>query len=416
MINDSVRQELVGKISVAAAKPFDFQLKGNKMTPNKTIQSAKPAALPPDAPKTTTAEVASKPASPTLVEFHSKNTAVPEWRLQLQNVVRQRQERDTADAETAISPPRAQFITSGATALKAETISDPKTFQHQNPTLNSALERIEKSRRQFLDEEKPPSAPAALPAKANKSYPFHIAAKTNDTAFKSAETNSSVAGTFAKPKLASSLRTEKDKLDTNKLPPLPKTVPIATSFESRPVVSDDAKPLTEEKQKTEIEIVETVKTEVKLAETVEVIEAQEVEDEEFDDCAPFAMRFNAGLFDFIIGSFASLLLLSPFMILGGSWFSIAGLFAFLATCAIVMFVYLTLSVGLYGKTFGMRLFSLEIIDLENEDYPTFHQAAVSSAVYLLSLALGGIGFLSLPFNEDRRAVHDLVSGTIIVKE
>ncbi len=418
MINDSVRQELVGKISVAAAKPFDFQLKGNKMTPNKTPQSAKPAAPPQmDAPKTTTAELAAKPTSPTLVEFHSKNTAVPEWRLQLQNVVRQRHERETTGAETAISPPRAQLITSGATALKAETVSEPKTFQHQNPTLNSALERIEKSRRQFLDDEKPASAPIAAPAKTNKSYPFHIAAKTNDAASKPAETNSPVAGSFAKPKLASSLRTENDKLDTNKLPALQKTAPIATSFESRPVVSDDAKPSIEAAPKTEIEVVKTVATEIKLAATVEVVEAQETEVEEFfDDCAPFAMRFNAALFDFIIGSFASLLLLSPFMILGGSWFSIAGLFAFLATCAIVMFVYLTISVGLYGRTFGMRLFSLEIVDIENEDYPTFHQAAVSSAVYLLSLALGGIGFLSMPFNEDKRAVHDLVSGTIIVKE
>lgn len=390
------------------------------MTPNKTPHIAKPAAppSPPDAPKTMTAELASKPTSPTLVEFHSKNSAVPEWRLQLQNVVRQRQERETADTETAIAPPqRTQLITSSMTALKAEPVSEPKIFQHQNSTLNSALERIEKSRRQFLDDEKPLSAPPAAPAKANKSYPFHIAAKTTDAPSKPAETNSPVAGTFAKPKLASSLRTEKDKLDTNKLPSLQKTAPIATSFESRPVVSNDAKPSIEAAPKIEIKTVETAATEIKRAETVEVIEAQETEVEEFyDDCAPFAMRFNAGLFDFIIGSFASLLLLSPFMILGGSWFSIAGLFAFLATCAIVMFIYLTLSIGLYGRTFGMRLFSLEIVDIENEDYPTFHQAAVSAAVYLLTLALGGIGFLSMPFNEDKRAVHDLVSGTIIVKE
>lgn len=131
MINDSVRQELVGKISVAAAKPLDFQLKGNKMTPNKTPHIAKPAAppSPPDAPKTMTAELASKPTSPTLVEFHSKNSAVPEWRLQLQNVVRQRQERETADTETAIAPPqRTQLITSSMTALKAEPVSEPKIF------------------------------------------------------------------------------------------------------------------------------------------------------------------------------------------------------------------------------------------------------------------------------------------------
>jgi uncharacterized RDD family membrane protein YckC len=90
--------------------------------------------------------------------------------------------------------------------------------------------------------------------------------------------------------------------------------------------------------------------------------------------------------------------------------------AFLATCAVVMFVYLTATVSMYGKTFGMRLFSLELIDVEDEDYPTLHQAAVSSAVYLLTLAFGGIGFITLPFNEEKRAIHDIVSGTIVVKE
>ncbi len=413
MIKDSVREELVGKIS-NVAKPFDFELKVNKMTQSKTTQSAEiSVAQKPEAPpKTATTEIASKPTSPTLVEFHSKNATIPEWRLQLQNVVRQRHERDTSDAEieTASPMPRAKLISNGSNALKAETIPEPKSFQHKNPTLNSALERIEKSRRQFLADDEPQTAPTASPAKPNKNYPFYIAAKTSDAVSKPAEVNPSV-GSFAKPKLATSLRSEKDELDTNKLPPLPPApASVATNFESRPVVFDDVKSSIGESKKTGPKIVETVKAEVKIAET------EEMEVEEYDDCAPFAMRFNAGLFDLIIGSFSSLLLLSPFMVLGGNWLSTAGLFAFLATCAIVMFVYLTTSVGFYGRTFGMRLFSLEIIDIEDEDYPTFHQAAVSSAVYLLSLALGGIGFLTLPFNEDKRAVHDLVSGTIMVKE
>jgi len=413
MIKDSVREELVGKIS-NVAKPFDFELKGNKMTQSKTTQSGEiSVAQKPEAPpKTATTEIASKPTSPTLVEFHSKNATIPEWRLQLQNVVRQRHERDTSDAEieTASPMPRAKLISNGSNALKTETIPEPKSFQHKNPTLNSALERIEKSRRQFLADDEPQTAPAESPAKPNKNYPFYIAAKTSDAVSKPAEVNPSV-GSFAKPKLATSLRSEKDELDTNKLPPLPPApASVATNFESRPVAFDDVKSSIGESKKTGPKIVETVKAEVKIAET------EEMEVEEYDDCAPFAMRFNAGLFDLIIGSFSSLLLLSPFMVLGGNWLSTAGLFAFLATCAIVMFVYLTTSVGFYGRTFGMRLFSLEIIDIEDEDYPTFHQAAVSSAVYLLSLALGGIGFLTLPFNEDKRAVHDLVSGTIMVKE
>jgi uncharacterized RDD family membrane protein YckC len=81
-----------------------------------------------------------------------------------------------------------------------------------------------------------------------------------------------------------------------------------------------------------------------------------------------------------------------------------------------MFVYLTTAIGMFGRSFGMRLFSLELIDIEENEYPTFHQAAVSSSVYLLSLVFGGIGFLTMLFNEEKRAVHDIVSGTIVVKE
>jgi uncharacterized RDD family membrane protein YckC len=339
---------------------------------------------------------------------------------------RQRQERETLDAETEIAPPaqRAHLITSGANALKTEIVPEPKEIPHKNPTLNSALERIEKSRRQFLVEEIPESEPA-IPAKTGKNFPFYIAAKTNDAVSKPAEINPPV-NSFAKPKLAAPLKAEKEKLDTNKLPPLTKTVEIATSFETRTIVSDEIKPQIGEAEKIETKIIETAKTEIEAtrieqpktenSSIVKTAESEEAEVEECDDCAPFAMRFNAGLFDLIIGSFTSLLLLSPFMLLGGNWLSTAGIFAFLATCAVVMFIYMTTAIGLYAKTFGMRLFSLEIVDFESADYPTFHQAAVSSAVYLLSLALAGIGFLTVPFNEDKRAVHDLVSGTIIVRE
>jgi len=64
----------------------------------------------------------------------------------------------------------------------------------------------------------------------------------------------------------------------------------------------------------------------------------------------------------------------------------------------------------------MKLFSLELIDADLNEYPSFHQAAVSSAVYLLSLPLGGLGFLTIFFNDEKRAAHDIVSGTIIVNE
>ena len=140
------------------------------------------------------------------------------------------------------------------------------------------------------------------------------------------------------------------------------------------------------------------------------------EADEFDDYASFGMRFNAGMFDFLIGSFLSFVLLLPFVIAGGNWFTFSGLLAFLATCSIVMFIYLTASVGLAGKSFGMHIFSLEMIDIGGENYPTLHQSAVSAAVYLVSTACLGLGFATALFDDDRRAAHDLLSGTLVVRE
>ncbi len=412
MTKDSVREELRGKVSAAAKIPkreVNINTMSNKPLPTVKINTLEKSA---DAPQLVTSATNSKLASPTLVEFHSKNSMLPEWRLQLQNVVRQRQELDKAETEIignspATAPHRAKLVTSGANALKAETAGEAQPILHSNPDVARALQRIKDSRQKFLVDETPPPEPTVSATKTNKNYPFYIAAKTSDAAANLVAENAPVSS-FAKPKLASLPRIENEELDTNKLPPLPKLTQISTDFAANSVVTETVAAKTEETikvVKTE-KIIETVKTEIEEIEEVE----------ELDDTAPFSMRFNAGLFDLIIGSFVSSLMLSPFMLLSGNWISWAGLFAFAATCAIVMFVYLTTAIGLYGKTFGMNLFSLELVDIEGEDYPTFHQAAVSSSVYLLSLAFGGLGFLTVLFNEEKRAVHDLVSGTIVVRE
>ena len=81
-----------------------------------------------------------------------------------------------------------------------------------------------------------------------------------------------------------------------------------------------------------------------------------------------------------------------------------------------MFVYFTATIAFVGRTFGMKLFAIEIIDAEANELPSLHQAAVNSAVYILSLLLLGIGFVPLFFNEERRAMHDIVAGTLLIRE
>ncbi len=402
MKDDSAREEFIGKIS-ARLKPINSESETaaknkEKPMPNQTLSNAAPlmTSMPlNETPKAATTDIAAKPTSPTLVEFHSKNATVPEWRLQLQNAVRQRQGQVKSDPPMAAEPTialRAKLVTSGANALKAEVVEAPQPKAQKNSDLARALERIEKSRQKFLVEEEIQVVPTS--PKTGKSYPFHIASRTSEADVKPAEINLPV-GSFPKPKLAAPPTLERVKLDTNKLPPL--AAQIAESFAAPPVI-----------------LGKTGVTEIEIARNEAAVEVGETE--EYDDCPTFAMRFNAGLFDLIIGSFVSLCLLAPFMLMGGEWLSGAGFFAFAATTAIVMFVYLTTAVGFYGRTFGMRLFSLELVDIEGEEYPTFHQAAVSSSVYLLSLAFGGLGFLTMLFNAEKRAAHDLVSKTIIVKE
>jgi uncharacterized RDD family membrane protein YckC len=468
MMNDSVREELALKISpiVKTAKPAIQKEIPKPTVPPPIIQQAplqppaqvsaihislepeyeteiieppvapqKPAMTPPiqqnpipHAPKPQTSEIASKATSPTLIDFRHKNAVVPEWRLHLQNAVRKRQDyRSHTETDTvstvATAPQPMTLATSGATALQAEPLPQNNPIVSGNPKLEAAMRRIEESRQMyFAEEEKPKPHLAAVPpqtAAQPKTFPYAVPNQTSETFSPPKPANippRTQPKTFLIEKKAENAPAQKiEKFDTNKLPPLSQVLKTTAETENR--ASDFKAPENKIIIKAPHYDADAEEAEVMAyAEEVENFEPETEEFEEIDDCAPVSLRFNAGLFDLIIGSFLSFVLLSPFMLLNGNLFTMQGLLAFLATFSIVMFIYMTVSVGFLGRTLGMRLFSLEIIDIEENDYPTFHQAAVNSCVYLFSLALGGIGFLPLFFNSEKRAAHDLLAGTIVVRE
>lgn len=422
MMDDSVREELKAKISpmktIIKTEIGGNNAVSNKPNPISVPKPQLPIAKPqlPTLVKTNTTEITPKPTSPTLIEFQNKNATLPEWRLQLQNAVRKR--REMTQSESLIQPTSPVAVqkvlpTNGSAALKVEYVEESAPIINEETKLAGALRRIEESRKKFLIEEveTPPPPPIEPPAATpTKNYPFYIATKNSEIMPKPPEIKTSV-NFAAAPKIEDLPIIEKKPYDTNKLKPLPNSAIISSSLEKL----------------TDKEVTETVEDKVPIIpitrmtdnfdeqEEIENAEFEAIE-EEIEDIAPFSSRFNAALFDLILGSFVSLILLAPLMISGGNWFSLMGFLAILVTCAIVMFIYLTTSIGFFGQTLGMKLFSLEIIDIEEEEYPTLHQAAVSSSVYLISLAFGGVGFVPALFNEERRAAHDLLSGTIIVKE
>lgn len=432
MMNDTVREELETKVARTSGSlsdpnapplvPVRLELKDDFEPVPQMPQPAKPIVTPAPQPapaRSFTSQLPRK-TSPTLVDFQPKSPTVPDWRLQLQNAVRQRANgsANTSAPIDAVAPAVQRAApTHGATALKSEPVAPPPPpVTHSNDKVAAALKRIEASRKAFLPEERSaPAAAAAAPVPA-RNYPFNVVSRSAEIAPKPAIPAATAATPTAtpKPKLVSSLRIEKKAYDTNKLPPIPKPAKLSTSFgvepkrsealeTTRPVIdAHDALPLIEDIHETTIE------------EPAHVTSSYELE--EIDDLPSFSSRFAAGLFDLILSGAATLVILSPFMVGGGSWLSLSGALAFAATISLFLFLYLTASLAVWGKTFGMRIFSMELIDIEANAYPTVHQAAVSSAVYVLSMAFGGAGFLTMPFNEEKRAVHDIVSGTLLVRE
>jgi uncharacterized RDD family membrane protein YckC len=417
MMNDSVREELQDKIaplgrSVPAAAVSSVGPEDRKPAPR--------PIMPPPHRRTETSNLNAPKTSKTLVEFQTSKASVPEWRLQLQNAVRARQESrgfDEADEKKLATGGRAfsVAVSGAAAAPEKERLVENVLHEPSDPRVANALRRIAESRKTFLGQEPERRLAPKPPA---RSFPFDVVKAPAQSAGSPVRSvpppvrREAPAAPAQKPKLVVPEPVNETAVDTNKLPPIDDLI-------AKPVEDLMAEPkrpdLGSDNLGNEFASINRIRIK---AEPVEQLldDTSETVDEEIEDLAPISMRFSAGLFDLIIGAFTTMLLLSPIAFSGGNWFSFTGLITFLGSWAVVMFVYMTACVGFVGKTMGMRLFSLELVDAVENEYPTLHQAAVNSCLFLISLALGGAGFLTVFFNEENRALHDLVSGTIIVRE
>ena len=411
MVNDSVREELQTKIA-APARRHEPQPQIEAIISEPPVIETPVAAVPlkreiprPTPPlKRETNPLSGPKTSPTLVEFQNKNGTIPDWRLQLQNSVRQRKGGAPQRTDAISEQAQPRLMTNGAAALKAEIVEEatPAPASHANPKIANALKRIDQSRKDFLPEKPRRTSNGNAAATARRNYPFDVVSRTQAAPKRTPE-GKPVISDPPKPTLVPTFKIDKKKFDTNKLPRL--TGEAVAQKVAEPIEEIVAEPIPVSIPEISIHVTKPATGQLPLVET-----------EEIEDLAPISMRFNAALFDLIIGAFASFLLLSPIVLMGGDWFSISGVAAFAGVWATTMFIYMTLAIGMYGKTLGMRMFCLELVDAEENDYPTFHQAAVHSAVFLLSLPFLGVGFVPMIFNEERRPAHDLAAGTIIVTE
>jgi uncharacterized RDD family membrane protein YckC len=451
MMNDTVREELetkivrpeVPRISKAELPKFEpikpwvpQPVKLNqeapdvvarppvRPTPSEPVRAVMPAPTPPaNEPLKTTASVPvpqpelpkpkvvtaklKKQTSPTLVDFQPSNPTMPDWRLQLQNSIRKR----NLEPKSQLAQMTVPEVAIVARAAAPAPLKDPSiAAMVQSEKLANAIQRIEVSKRTFGSGAAVGMAAAAQarrrkPAAPQRSFPFDVVERTAKADTVGTPVTSAPA--MPKPTLVTPMAVEKKKFDTNKLPPLP---------EPEKLLPED---LSEQVEELATEIPRKISFErLRIWTTSPKEESNNSDGDtegEIDDIPPFSMRFGAAVFDLIIGSFACGILLSP-LLLSEFFVSTVGLLTIFGGWLAVMFAYFTGSIVYTGRTFGMRLFSIEMIDAEANELPTFHQAAVNSAVYLISLMLLGLGFVPAFFNEERRAVHDLLAGTLLIRE
>jgi uncharacterized RDD family membrane protein YckC len=146
---------------------------------------------------------------------------------------------------------------------------------------------------------------------------------------------------------------------------------------------------------------------------------ESAETEIVEDYAPLGLRFVAGLLDFALcagltaGLFA---LFAPAGYFSAEKFGFASFLTVLAVFAVVKFVYLTAALVLTETTVAGRFFSLRTVHAEDGSAPTIFEAALNTLGYLVSLALLGAGLISILLSTERRAAHDLLSGTVVIRE
>jgi uncharacterized RDD family membrane protein YckC len=423
MMNDTIREELQSKMTVhPRSEPIREEMHLPRQMPvaaaagsaGRSVAVAvahSPEPQPQPLPRRQiTAALEPAKTSPTLVRFQDANKDnVPDWRAKLKESV---QKRKSGDPKPAVEDNVTPMPSPHGTQARSEPANK---IEISDDRLAKALARIESSKRAHLKNgaqmpvSHPISRPIPVPVTGVRvARPVHV----DQTA---APVKASVppVPVQAMPKTVAEVAPIAEvKRDTNRLPELRS-------------VRDDERPAEVQKSLSRIEVavdrpgipehnvihIPAKQLEIRAHDESEVELADEIE-----DLAPFSMRFAAGLFDGILAAVASAILLSPLAFYGFEWISTPGFGLFAVTTALVMFIYSTLTLGFFGKTLGLRLFALELVDAVENEYPTMKQAAINSAVYIASIMFLGAGFATVFFNDENRAAHDLLSGTILVKE
>ncbi|HLM56463.1 MAG TPA: RDD family protein [Pyrinomonadaceae bacterium] len=385
--------------------------------------------------------------SSTLIEFPGVNRNRPAWRKELSERFREIQQRRARDSapETEDAPRRApaedapeQLDAPAAPAAKqAESTKQPRLVpqpepQELNPIVQAALRRVERARRQTATagrgaggraaaavaravEEEVEAVADARPEPAPVAQPEPQPARQQQALEKS-EAKAEPQAEAARPAPLSVVLPRQPEQAVAPAPAT-KVSPAAEAPKAARVLEADAAIVGESEEKPKPRKVSGVIDDHWLERRgVDPLPKVEAQAGSYDDRAPLLKRVSAAAVDLVAVAFLTAPCAAVIELTIGNWGDPSVLSSMGGIVAVLMFLYHTCSVALAGRTLGMRLFSLHAVDADTARVPTTGQCMRRALFYIVSLAAFGLGILYALFDAERRTAHDLLSGTVVVKE
>ncbi|MGB9179285.1 MAG: RDD family protein [Pyrinomonadaceae bacterium] len=344
------------------------------------------------------AETTTPAKSSTLIEFPGARAALPQWRKDLSERVREIQERRARDAAFEAEEARRRRLEQPAAAPSAAPLGlvPQRETPAVNPLVAKALRRIERAQQ--------PSQPMPR-ARGNMGGGAAAAATA-----RVAEEEQLQEETGFEPALASGAVSATHLLTESK----PSEKPVEVAREHNLVVVPPAVPKEEKKPEPRRIFEGVVDDSVASRLEAEILPAPS--ELLYDDRASTSRRFTANLIDLLVVAFAS----SPFAAIieltNGNWIDPRVSASMGGIILVVMFLYFAASTALTGRTWGMSLFSLRAVDVNTGLHPTTKQSIGRAILYILSLATACLGILYALFDAEGRTAHDILTGTTVVKE
>lgn len=351
----------------------------------------------------------------TLIEFPGSR-AVPDWRKQLSQRVREVQERKAREAAEELAAAQvAGTVSCALPSGQLELVPDPEQ-QLMNPIVSKALERLERARRpEFTNSQIAATATARALAPKPVVGSITEAAPVVETRPKLTVVAAIVPVTQAVP--VEIAEPSDVAITTVEFPAVAEArVAPARTVSKQPQPTFDfpvAEPEAELPKRKPVRVLSEDDVSLSYLETCLGVPA--LEGDTRRDLPTLTRRITAGVFDLLLVAVMVSPVVAAIEYSGEGWANprVWGLMAGIA--AITIFAYFTISVALTGRTLAMRMFSLRAIDLRTGLIPTGGQAIVRSIGYVFSLALFGLGLAYVFIDPDRRTIYDRFSKTIVVR-